>query len=119
MSKAAEMLKSKISTAVIETVQRSDVDASPNAIAPIVNAVTAKIAPQIINATNQEPWYQSNVTWGSIVAIASPIVGQIVGHQFTAEEQAMVTATITAAGAAIGGAWALWGRWVAKKPLGQ
>ena len=87
--------------------------------AEITQEVVKAVEPIVANMTNQEPWYQSRVTWGAIITFASPVIGQIIGHQVTAEEQAMVVGIACAVGGAIGGILTLYGRWVAKRPIGQ
>lgn len=94
-----------------------------------VPAITAKVldevAPVLVNATNQEPWYQSRVMWGSIVAIAAPIIapvfGYLVGETVTvsADEQAQIASWLALVGSAVGGLIAIYGRFVAKKPIGS
>lgn len=71
------------------------------------------------NATNSEPWYQSRVTWGAIIAFASPLLAQIIGRAIDPAEQAMWISILTAGGAMVGGLISWYGRWVAKKPLGS
>lgn len=125
MNTAQENLETKIAVAVINAVGDPAVPAQPAAAAPIIDAVTAKIAPEIIAATNNEPWWESRVMWGSIVAIAAPIVAPllswVIGETVTIsdDEQANIAAALAAAGSAIGGLLAIYGRFVARKPIGQ
>lgn len=118
-------LNNKIAAAVISTVGDPSVPANPAAAAPIINAVTKKITPEIIAATNNEPWYQSRVMWGSIVAIAAPVVAPllswVIGETvvITDEEQEAIASALTAFGAAVGGLLAIYGRFRARKPIGE
>lgn len=73
MSKAARNLKTNIATAVINAVSDPKVLADVSAAPAIVEAVTKQIAPEIINATNNEPWFRSRVTWGAIASIVLAI----------------------------------------------
>lgn len=118
MSTAQQKLETKIAAAVINVVGDPTVPAQPAAAAPIIDAVTAKIAPEIIAATNNEPWYQSRVTLGAILAAAAGVVG-IFGYAFPAEVQGKVIDLIIALGPVIGGGIALYGRWAARKPIGE
>lgn len=118
MNTAQEKLETKIASAVINAIGDPDVPAQPAAAAPIIDAVTNKIAPEIIAATNNEPWYQSRVTLGAILAAAAGVLG-IFGYAFPAEVQGKVIDLIIALGPVIGGGIALYGRWVAKRPIGQ
>ncbi|KAB0269082.1 hypothetical protein [Microvirga brassicacearum] len=98
--------------------------ASPNnditrADAPqIKKEVAEAIAPAIEHLTNNEPWYQSRVTWGAIIAAASPMVAPLIGRVFSPEEQMLATAVMTGIGSAFGAGTVLYGRWKAKKPIG-
>lgn len=125
MNTEQKKLENKIAAAVITTVGNPAVPADPASAAPIINAVTAKIAPEIINATNNEHWWQSRVVWGSIVAIAAPLAAPllswVIGETVTisAEEQENIAAALAAAGSALGGLFAIYGRFVARKPIGE
>lgn len=118
MNTEQKKLENKIAAAVITAVGNPTVPADPAAAAPIINAVTAKIAPEIINATNNEPWYASRVTLGAILAAAAGVLG-LFGYAFPAEVQGKVIELIIALGPVIGGALALYGRWAARKPIGE
>lgn len=73
----------------------------------------------VLNETNSEPWYQSRVTWGALLAIAAPLAGLVLGHTVTPEDQVQLATLLASAGGAVGGFIAFWGRWVsAKPPLG-
>ncbi|MFC4172621.1 hypothetical protein ACFOYU_11210 [Microvirga sp. GCM10011540] len=85
--------------------------------APAVRQEVAKaVAPVIKHLTNNEPWYRSNVTWGSIFAIMGGIatIGThiVMGTPLSWEQYG------TPALAIWGGVQALYGRWKARKPLG-
>lgn len=116
-------IKSALTAAVLAgaaaAIQNPATAAKPADKPIIAQEVVAAIEPIIAHAANNEPWYQSRVTWGAIIAAASPIVGQIVGHQFSVEEQQLAAGVATAIGAAVGGIITLYGRWMAKKPLGK
>lgn len=118
MNSAQEKLETKIAAAVINAVGDPAVPAQPAAAAPIIDAVTAKIAPEIISATNNEPWYQSRVTLGAILAASAGLLG-VFGYAFPAEVQGKVIDLVIALGPVIGGAIALYGRWAARKPIGE
>ncbi|WP_104839237.1 hypothetical protein [Sinorhizobium fredii] len=125
MMDARQKLENKIIGAVVSAVGNPAVPAQPGAVSPIAEAVTKKIAPEIIAATNNEPWWQSRVMWGSIVAIAAPIAAPllswVIGETVTisADEQANIAAALAAAGSAVGGLLAIYGRFRARKPIGE
>lgn len=92
--------------------------ATPADNAIITASVASSVAPLIANATNSEPWYQSHVTIGAIVSIVIPVLS-LVGIKANVITADQLTAIITAAGVLVGGLVTLYGRWVAKKPLGS
>lgn len=112
------IVNAAIAAAVSTTIARSDVAAKQEAVAPIVAAVTREVAPMIENANNAEPWYRSRVTIGALVSIIIPLLG-LAGISSDVVDADQLTAIIVAAGSAIGGMLSLYGRWKAKRPLGQ
>ena len=87
-------------------------------VGKVAEAVAAELAPQIVNKANAEPWYQSRVTIGALVSIGTGIAA-LAGYTLSPADLEQIIVVGTAAGTAIGGALTLWGRWVAKKPIGQ
>lgn len=88
-------------------------------------AIIKEMSAVIVNQTNQEPWYQSRVTIGAILA-AGAGVASLAGYTFTVEDQAYWVDSISqgvelASGVAAlaGGIYAWYGRWRARKPLGE
>jgi len=82
-----------------------------------VNPTVQNIAAQVVNATNNEPWYQSRVTWGALVAGAAGVAG-LFGVTIGDGERAVLVEGITAALSVVGAVTAIYGRWVARKPIG-
>lgn len=112
------LINAAIIAAVSATVARPDVAAKQEAVAPIVAAVTREVAPMIENAVNAEPWYRSRVTIGALVSIIIPLLG-LAGVSSDVVDADQLTAIVVAAGSAIGGVVSLYGRWKAKRPIGQ
>jgi hypothetical protein len=83
---------------------------------PVVKVEVAKeLAPVIEHLTNNEPWYQSRVTWGAVFAILGGVatIGTAAANGETSME------VYSPAGMSIlGGLGTLYGRWKARKPLG-
>lgn len=100
-----EVFKRALKPATQQEVQR----------APQVAYEAAKeLAPVLVNMTNNEPWWQSRVTWGAIAAILGGLgtmAGLIAARDWTPN------LWLTALGGVGGGVGTLYGRWVAKKPL--
>lgn len=115
---ARQKLENKIIGAVVSAVGNPAVPAQPGAVSPIVDAVTSRIVPEIISATNNEPWYRSRVTLGALLAAIAGVLG-LFGYAFPAEAQGKVIDLIIALGPLIGAAITLYGRWAAKKPIGE
>lgn len=92
-------------------------DATGNfVVSPTTQAALTETAKVIISQTNNEPWYQSRVTWGAIAAILSGLgaaAGLLAAGDWSPE------LWLTALGSVGGGLATLWGRWIAKKPLGK
>lgn len=88
-----------------------------SAVRDVAQKITADVAPIIENATNAEPWYRSRVTLGALLAVLSGTLASF-GYALPDELRGQILDIAIAAGPVIGGVLALWGRWVAKKPLG-
>ena len=111
----------------VETVLGMDDIPVPNSQAPVIArqvqerveaVVRREVAPQIEHLTNSEPWYRSRVTWGVIVSMGSSALG-IAGLSVDSADSAMLVEMGMAAGAFIGGAITIYGRWRARKPIGR
>jgi hypothetical protein len=87
-------------------------------VAPAAKAVTDNVTAAVQHATNTEPWYQSRVTWGAIIAVGGGLAG-IAGYSVDVDDQAQIVNGIVGLTTAVGGLIAWYGRWRAKKPIGQ
>lgn len=103
---------------IINALKRDDVPVNNADAHQIAERVAQQVAPIIVNQTNQEPWFRSRVIWGSIVAILGGVL-QLYGYSFNADDQAMAVDLIGQGITFAGTLFALYGRLVAKKPLGQ
>jgi len=81
------------------------------------NPVVKEIVAKATHATNSEPWYQSRVTIGALVSMGAGAAG-LFGFAVSPEDAEAIIGITMAAGTAVGGAITLYGRWVAKKPIG-
>lgn len=115
---AEQALKTRITDAVTRAVHDPATIAQPQDVMPIASAVIEAVAPQLEHAANAEPWYRSRVTIGAIVSIAIPLLG-VAGVSGDVLDADQLTALLMAAGAVIGGITTLYGRWVAKAPIGK
>lgn len=73
--------------------------------------------PEDIHNANQEPWWQSRVTWGAIIAGIVPVLASV-GVATDWLDQDTLAMGLAAGGSAVGAVITLYGRWKAKKPLG-
>jgi hypothetical protein len=115
-----DILLGAVSGAIGRIALRDDVPLTVEAAPAVTKAILTEIAsdPSIQHATNTEPWYASRVTWGAIIAALAPVLGLVLGHTVNADDQATLGELATAAGTLIGAGLALYGRWVAKAPIG-
>lgn len=122
MSDTTQIVKDAVRDAVMKAVRLPTNDA-PSGQAGQIAAQTLqqpaveKLVAVVEHATNNEPWYQSRVTLGALLAAIAGVLG-IFGWAFPAEMQGKVIDLIIALAPLIGGALALYGRWAAKKPIG-
>lgn len=87
-------------------------------VQPVADKVIGQVVPIVEHVANQEPWYQSRVTWGAIVAVGAGLAG-LAGYTLDAEDQAGLVNAVVGAAAVIGGLITWYGRWRAKKPIGR
>lgn len=117
MTDAKAQITSQMTTAVAATVADPAVKADLSAVPAIINAL-GPVIDQIVHSTNQEPFYQSRVFWGSILSLFAVVLG-IFGIAFPADLQGTVLTAIMAALPLAGALFALYGRFKATKPLGS
>lgn len=117
-NKLQNVLLDGIVAGVKTAVHSESTAAQPRDTKEIVEAVQEKVAPIVAHATNNEPWWQSRVTLGAILTAVAGVVG-IFGYAFPAEVQGKVIDAVIALAPLVGAAITLYGRWVAKKPLGS
>lgn len=110
-----QVVKDAVRVAVSAAVQNPSIDAAPSAVAPIVEAVMR--SPEVKNATNSEPWYQSRVTLGALGAIIGGVYTLIL--DFTDGSPPSVEVLTAQLGVIGSAALTLYGRWRAKRPLGE
>lgn len=121
-------MSSEVKQDVLTAIRKGVVDAaaSPQTqttgadVSIVTSKVFNQIGPLIAHLTDSEPWYQSRVTWGVIIAAVSTIAKPFIGElPIDAAQTADVVNALATAGQGIGFALTLYGRWKAKKPLGS
>lgn len=119
-------IRNAVLTAAIAGAQAAA--ASPNiaiersAVGPVAESVANELAPRLEHLTNAEPWYQSRVTWGALLS-AVGATSALLGYPIAEEMQSRILEVITLwtafGGLVSGPVLTLWGRWAAKKPIGN
>lgn len=116
-----DQVRAAISTPIVMAVREVAKDPMVPGIdlasaAPVANAVLDEITPVVKHLTNNEPWYQSRVTWGAIIAVSGPVLS-LVGVSADVIDPDLAVSISTATVSLVGGALTLYGRWRARKPL--
>lgn len=116
MTKAADAVKALIANSVREVALNPATPLAVQDAGPVTKAITDKIAPSILHVTNNEPWYQSRVTWGALGAIVLPLLGFAGITSDVVSLNDFIVGGMTLA-SVVSGAVTLWGRWKARKPI--
>ena len=115
---AVDALKPVIAAATTRAVHDAATGLDAGDAAQITHDVAREVGSVIVNQTNNEPWWQSRVTLGALLAGAAGVAG-ILGYTFPEDVRGQIVDAVIAAGPIIGAAITLYGRWAARKPLGQ
>lgn len=116
MSKAETVIKAALGSAVREAINQSSVEAAPFEAEAIVREAVKEAAPVIAHATNNEPWFQSRVIIGNVVAIMLAVTGVVGLLRAGVTDVEVYTVPV---GAILANGFSLYGRLIATKPLGQ
>ena len=84
------------------------------AVTQAARLVVDQVAPVLEHESNQEPWYQSRVTLGSIGTIVTSAFGIVALCRAGVTDGELYAAPIAAA---VGAGVALYGRWRATRPI--
>lgn len=111
---------------IVQTVANSAVKAldvyapqlSPEQKMVVADVIVHNAAATISNQVNDEPWYKSRVTWGAIVTVTTGLLGALGVATDWMDTQELTQFGLTI-GTVVGGAITLYGRWKAKKPIGE
>ncbi len=109
-------IKTEIGQAVREVLIKPSIPVASGDVPQVTAAVTREIAPIVEHATNNEPWYQSRVTIGAVLTLISGIYA--LATDFADGTPPDVETFTASAGVIAGAILTLYGRWVARKPLG-
>lgn len=116
----SEVIFGEVFGRVLDTVSKPNVPVPMGREEEVAKAVAREVAPIVVNASNSEPWYQSRVILGALVAVIASVAGAagiVIDEQTRTDIVTLVPVIISTAGAL----YALYGRifGASKKPLGQ
>lgn len=120
MTEPAEIKAKEVVSETLDSLAKSkSIDLTKADAAAMKPAIVKEMTSVITNQTNQEPWYQSNVTLGifltALATIIKPWAPEMVPFL---EDPDTATAVITVI-QAVGLLWSFAGRWWISKPLGE
>lgn len=118
MTSPAQDVKAVIAEKVVEVALDPGTDLTIKEAKPVADAINQKLGPWILDLTNNEPWYQSKIIWGLIIAGAGTIARPIVGEIFTADQATQWAESLSTAGQFAGIGFALYARISTKKSIG-
>ncbi|OCJ12449.1 hypothetical protein A6U86_05340 [Rhizobium sp. AC27/96] len=107
-------IKAQMAEVVTSAVANPKVQAELAAVPAIIDALTP-VVNAILHSTNNEPWYQSRVTWGSIITVVGLVTSAAGINLGASTQELLVTLGVTLAGPLV----TLWGRYWSKKPIGS
>jgi len=119
MTTRQQRLTAAVESSIETAALRRDVPIADDVAGIVAEKVAPAVlaSPELQHAMNSEPWIQSRVTIGAVVAIIAGGYG--LALDFTDGTLPTVDALVSQAGAIAGAAIVLYGRWVATKPLGR
>jgi hypothetical protein len=112
MNTAQAQVLAQMTALIAAKVSNPLVKAELEAVPDIVDAIKPAVL-SILHSTNNEPWWQSQVTWGQIITgagLALTAAGVTVNAPYV---ELLSSLAVPVAGIAV----TLYGRWKAKKPL--
>lgn len=115
---AKKEIKAVIAEAVSEVARDPGTPLSNKDAKPVADELNNKLGPWILNLTNNEPWYQSRVIWGLIIAGVGTIVRPIAGEIFTTEQATQWAESLSTLGTFAALGFAFYSRAVARKSIG-
>lgn len=105
-----------VTDAVIDAARDPRTDTTAADAGIVSAAVVKEVGPILEHATNNEPFYQSRVMIGSIGTIVTSVFGIIALYSAGVTDGELYAAPISGI---IGASFAIYGRLLATKPLGQ
>lgn len=116
-SAEANKIEAAIAEKVVEVAKDPGTDLKVSEARPVAKAINDKLGPWILDLTNNEPWYQSKVIWGLIIAGAGTIVRPFAGELFTADEATQWAESLSTLGQFVGIGFAAYARISARKKI--
>ena len=121
MTDPKSAVRDGIRKAVADAANSPSIEITSRAVPAVTERVAREIEPTLEHLTNNEGWYRSRVAWGAILS-AIGATSSLLGVSFEPELQGRVLEAImlwVAVGGLVSGPLlTLYGRYIAKKPLG-
>lgn len=111
-----DVVKEIVTDVLLKQAEKATSTLEKKDVPQVATSVTKEVTAAVEHATNNEPWYQSRVTWGAVISIALPVLGTLGVATDTINPDELV-ALCVAGGTVVGGLLTLYGRWAARKPL--
>jgi len=118
MADAKREIKAVIAETVTEVAKDPGTPLSPRDAKPVADELNKQLGPWILNLTNNEPWYQSKIIWGLIIAGIGTIVRPVAGEIFTTEQAAQWAESLSTLGTFAALGFAFYARAMARKSIG-
>ena len=118
MSNATNDVRKLVTKAVSSAAASPNLAIQQSDVPAVSERVVAEVAPAIEHLTNTEGWYKSRVVWGVLIAAASTVAKPIAGEVFDAVQTQDIVDAFAAGGQLFGFGLTMYGRWIAKKPIG-
>ncbi|MDB5582856.1 MAG: hypothetical protein JWR80_8032 [Bradyrhizobium sp.] len=119
MSDASRKIESVIADQVMEVARDPDVPLDRPSAKPVSDAISEKLIPLILNATNNEPWYQSRTVWMLILGLVSTAIRPFTGELFDTAKAVEYADAAAAGGQLVTFGLALYFRLTSTKPIGS
>lgn len=118
MSNASNIIVNQVADSAVKALDVYAPQLSPEQKMVVADIIVHNAASTISNQVNDEPWYKSRVTWGAIITVATGIMGALGIATDWIDTQELTQLGLTV-GTVVGGVITLYGRWKAKKPIGE
>lgn len=122
MTRSEEQIRDMVRKGVASAADTPSIEITTRAVPAVTERVVREMGPTLEHLTNSEGWYRSRVAWGAILS-AVGATASLLGYTFEPELQGRILEAIMlwvgVGGLVSGPLLTLYGRFVAKTPLGR